>query len=454
MRKSEIEALLTNLAKEELIQIIVQVAEEDEAFRTSLKLKYYKGERTKQIQTCKKLIKSIVKKYTGREGFIYRSNAYAFAMEILSLFNDTDEIEDPMLALEIAFLVLQEGIDAFQYADDSDGDIGMLVHSVLEQIDDLAGSMRGRNQAEWNQFFQQLVVAGESPMFQDWDDFRIILFRISADMAVTETLQLQLRAALERQIAYNEQKEYGNYQVEELHKLIFQLILNDGTNEEADHYAQEYLHISFFRERIIGQHMQKGDYRHVIELAEEGERQDQNHLGLLTKWRKTKYVAYKKLSLKQEQEQLARELLLDGDYSYYNELESLNEGSKEDLYRGILADLKAASGWRVHEIYLKLISDKNDLQEMMGYVQKNPYTIEDYASRLLAEYPQEVKEIYSNVILQAADKSSNRKEYKKVCAMIKRYKKHIDADATSAIVRQLQASYYKRPAFLDELYNI
>ncbi|MNL57462.1 hypothetical protein D3C87_1810290 [compost metagenome] len=50
------------------------------------------------------------------------------------LLEDNVGTQNDPVALEIALLVLAEGVEAFQYADDSDGDIGMLVAAVLEGI--------------------------------------------------------------------------------------------------------------------------------------------------------------------------------------------------------------------------------------------------------------------------------------------------------------------------------
>jgi len=44
----------------------------------------------------------------------------------------------------------------------------------------------------------------------------------------------------------------------------------------------------------------------VIDLALEGERKDKEYAGLVSKWKKVRYIAYKELSLKAEQEKLAR----------------------------------------------------------------------------------------------------------------------------------------------------
>jgi hypothetical protein len=129
----------------------------------------------------------------------------------------------------------------------------------------------------------------------------------------------------------------------------------------------------------------------------------------------------------------------------------LFDGDKEKFYRSIIAELKEAKNWRAREVYLKLISDKNDMAEMMAYVKANPSAIEDYALRLVEGYRAEVERIYSNQIYYAAEVSSKRKDYQRVCAMLKRYKQIAGQAGQTEIVHRLEAQYNKRPAFLDEL---
>ncbi len=52
-------------------------------------------------------------------------------------------------------------------------------------------------------------------------------------------------------------------------------------------------------------------------MALEGEKQDKQYAGLVSNWKKIRYIAYKELLLKEEQEKLAKELLLAGDFEYY-----------------------------------------------------------------------------------------------------------------------------------------
>lgn len=65
-----IREVLNNLSKKELIKIIMDITENDEALRNSLIVRYSKGSYEQELEKCKKLINSIVKKYRQRRLYI------------------------------------------------------------------------------------------------------------------------------------------------------------------------------------------------------------------------------------------------------------------------------------------------------------------------------------------------------------------------------------------------
>ncbi|WP_218571227.1 SWIM zinc finger family protein [Paenibacillus oralis] len=66
----ELKEVLQQIPKEELIGIIMDVARKDTFLRNSLLLKYAKVDEQQELDNCRRLIQSIVRKYAGRDGFI------------------------------------------------------------------------------------------------------------------------------------------------------------------------------------------------------------------------------------------------------------------------------------------------------------------------------------------------------------------------------------------------
>lgn len=231
-------------------------------------------------------------------------------------------------------------------------------------------------------------------------------------------------------------------------------IEESGKKEEAEEFIKENLKYQSFREIYIDKCMKEKNYYKALELAQEGEVKDKDFAGLVLRWKKLKYDAYKKLSLIEEQEKLAKDLLLDGSFEYYKELKELHKKEESDFYDNIKEELKKLKGWRGESTYLQLIVEEKDLDEIMEYVRLNPRTIEDYATMLLDKYKDDVIEVYKKYIKHQASISSNRSNYKNVCRILKQYKKIAGQQNFENIKGELSMLYRNRPAFLDELSKI
>jgi flagellin-specific chaperone FliS len=90
----------------------------------------------------------------------------------------------------------------------------------------------------------------------------------------------------------------------------------------------------------------------------------------------------------------------------------------------------------------------------MKYVKENPSSIEKYSYLLIEKYEEEVINLYGKNIREEARMASKRVEYKRVCKIIRRYKKVAGKEKTKEIIDELRAIYKRRPAFLDEMGKI
>jgi hypothetical protein len=448
-----IHEVLSNLPKEELINIIISMANQDAALENSLIVKYSNGDKQQELEACQELIASIIRKYTGREGFIKYRDTGAFVMELENIVDKARNTEDALLAMDIALLLLEEAIGAFQYADDSGGDIGTLVSETIELITEIASRLTelGNKRAE---IFSKLLDQTDNEIFEGWIDFKIDLLKICFQFADDETFREQLRIKLESMLDKKSSDRYTHYENERLLELLFQLIEQYGTEEEGEQFIRQHLQFSFFREKLLNKYLQEKNYHKVIEVAKDGEKHDQQYPGLISKWKKFRYEAYKYLLLKEEQQKLAKELLLNGDFKYYHDLKELASENQDEFYTNLKQELKTRKGWNANRIFLKIIEEENDLEEILDFVRENPSYIEDYAEKLVKPFKDETTEIYQAYLHNTARSSSNRKDYQGVCQKIKRYKKIVGKQKQLELIYELMDLYRKRPAFIDELGKI
>lgn len=449
VKKPNIKDVLSSLPKEELINIIIDITEDDTAFKDKIIFKYFKGDNEQEIEKCKKLIKSIVKKYTYREGYIKYRDAYEFRFEIEEVLDKARDTNDVMLALDITLLVLNEGVEAFQYADDSDGDIGSLVTEAIEVISEITDNSKNRSVDLRTKIFNKILEFSDNKALDGWGDYKTDLLSICAEFADIEILRDKLKTKIQNFI--NNEEEHSSYDIESMLTILLDLIDGYGTREEAEQFIKDNIHFTSFREKLINKYIEEKNYHKVIELALEGEEKDKEYRGLVIGWKKIRYNAYKELSLKEEQEKLAKELLFKGSFEYYKDLKELAIEDKESFYKNLKQELRDSGSWGSRGVYLKIIEEENDLDEIMEVVRKNPENIEKYANMIAEKFKDEVIEIYKTYIELKADNASDRGKYKEVCSIIKRYKKIAGSKNQQELIEKLNSLYKRRPAFIDEL---
>lgn len=452
-KRPDLREALNCLSKEELVSIVLEQARKDEILRNTLMVNHAGGDARQELNKCRKLIDAIVRKYQGRGGFIpYRETAY-FARELSGVLNVARNAANKPLALDIAFLLLENAVEAFQYADDSDGSIGGLADEAMELIEEIAGGSGGLEPQARERMFDKLLQRSDSDVFEGWEDYRIGLLRIGTVFADAETLRIRLREKIENRIRQHAADEYNKYSTESMLGILLDMLEQYGTAEEAERFVKEQLRYSSFRERYIQKCLQEKNFHQALESALEGEAQDRSFPGLVVKWKQLRYIAYKGLSLKEEQERLARELLLAGHFEYYGELKLLTAGD-ETVYSRLKQELSQGSNWQQQGVYLRLLEEENDLDALMEYVRENPRSVERYASKLADRFKDEVAEAYRTFIRSAASAASNRKQYKDVCAVLTRFKKIAGSDVQQELASELKSQYNRKPAFVEELDNV
>lgn len=453
-KRPTLDEVLNNLSKEELVRIILEIIEDNDTLKSSLIVRYSKGDTKDEFENCKKLIDSIVRKYYHKERFIHYKEVSLFVREMEALLEKIENTEDVFLALDIAFLLLEKSIGAFQFADDSGGDIGFLVRETIAVIGETVNRSKEQELEQQKAIFNLLLKQIDKKYFEGWEDYKVQLVGICAEFAHDPELREKLKTKINALIVLQSENQYMHYSNEELLQILFNIIEKFGTKEDAEQFINVHLNYTSFRERLINKFIQDKNFQKVIELAEEGEKKDTQLAGLVSKWKKIRYLAYKGLSLKEEQEKLAKELLFKGDFEYYKELKELAEGDKSVFYSSLKNEMKKERDWRITDMFRRLIEEENDLDEIMEFVRRNPERIETYAEMLLDQHKEEVIEIYMEIIKSSAKSSSNRKEYKVVCRKIKAYEKIAGKQNQTDLINELRNMYLKRPAFIDELGKI
>lgn len=129
-----------------------------------------------------------------------------------------------------------------------------------------------------------------------------------------------------------------------------------------------------------------------------------------------------------------------------------NEGIRLFYIEALLAGMKGRP--RSRPLYLGILIDEKRFDKLLFDCRTNLSAIEHLHPHLLADYPHEVNEIYTQYIYSLVQPASNRKAYYTACRKIKGYRQALGNEAAVGLVEELKFMYPKRSALLDELGKI
>ncbi|MBD7985942.1 hypothetical protein H9649_15325 [Sporosarcina sp. Sa2YVA2] len=436
--------VLGSLSKEKLIEILVDLADEDHVLHKTLVFNYASVDRQVELDRCRELIDSITHKFLAKEGYISYRNVDDFADDLTRVLERVETIEDSLIAMEVAGLLLTEAVNSYQYADDSGGAIGDLVDQTMTIIQSIAEESTDVNVQK--ELLDKLIQLSKDKAFEGWIDYRIDVLSISTTFAEDDALRRRLIGELELWID-DSGNRYGHYSNERIYNLLYEMIQTHGTVAEARQFMHDKLDYPSFRERLLQIELDNDNYERVVELAMVGEKKDADCKGLVNRWKKWRYTAYKKMNSSKEQIILGRELVVDGEFDYYWDLKDLAADDFPSFYARLKNELETKN----NRVYLQLIEAEEDMDAMLRYVRANPSHIEPFLKYLMDEHEEEAIHLFKIYIKEMADRTNNRSQYKGICQMLRRFKKVGGREVQIRLVEELQVQYKRRPAFIDEL---
>lgn len=112
------------------------------------------------------------------------------------------------------------------------------------------------------------------------------------------------------------------------------------------------------------------------------------------------------------------------------------------------------TGLRSQSLYIAILIEERRNEELLEYCRSHIYKIETLYPYLLADYPNEVNEIFTLYIYRSIESSSNRKAYQIACGKIRTFQEAMGQKAAMGLIGELRFMYPKRKALLDELSKI
>lgn len=452
-----IEKILSDRTKEELVEFLLDIVNEYEEIKRRIELNFDDGNDEAELSKAIALIRTYINNKSDRHGFVAYGDtgeAVRGADLVLEKAHFALEKNKPVHALQLSLCVIQEMMDLLQGADDSDGVIGGVIEESLALIDEMSGD-KELKPIHKETLFNKLIEEASHRQYNGWTDWRIDLLESCSELADTSDLRSKLENYLSLMLESEKGDSWGvNYLAERVNLIRYHLVEKHDGQKKAQEFIENNLQYSNFREMAIKNAMNKKDYDSVIKLTLDGEDKDKSLRGLVSQWKKYRHEAFKLSGKLDEQRGMATDFILDGSFDYYKELKNTyNTNEWPSVYPKIIFLLENQKK-TYQDVYTRILIEEGEKQKLLEYVQGSPSSVETYYKHLIPEFKEEVYIFFLQHIEQSAARAGNRKDYQRVCAIIRNLKKAGGKERASEIIQKLFNKYANRPAFRDELSRV
>jgi len=449
-RKESLESILGKLDKQTLLSIMLELANRDRRIKKELLLRC--SEKSDAVQYARDVIKTSIKS-ASHHGFVeYQDTDRAIdgVDTVMKMANDLVATGDVFAAASLYIVILEEMVDLLDNCDDSSGHVGDVICETIENLNE-SFSLNSLEEKKAETLFNMIFAHATNQMYNGWSDWRMEILSGLVPFCQNHANREKLELYLSGKQSSSTNDWRNQYEVKEKQALQLQIIRTFDGDAAAKEYLERNVDNSDFRRIVVENAISDGDFEKALMMCLEGEKSDESYPGLVSKWKHFRYEIYEKKSDIAAQKNLARELLAQGDFTYFAKLKALYE---ESQWQAILPEIvEEARNSNYQKTYIEILIHENLKPQLLDHCKNNFLTSEKLFSHLLPEYEEDVDDLFIKLIRHHAAKAGDRGQYRHVCDLIRHYKKTC-GKSTDTIRDEIAAKNPRRPAFLDELSKV
>jgi len=200
--------------------------------------------------------------------------------------------------------------------------------------------------------------------------------------------------------------------------------------------------------------MRTKQYALAEKLALEGEEQNSDFRGLVRQWKECRFKIYELCGEIEKLRIVARELAIQGDFTYYLKLKNSYEAKDwKQIYPDIHQTLFLHCRY-YGNTYTSALIEEREFGTLLTYVQEEPRRVLEFYRPLLPLYQEQVYELFNQLITTSAGNANNRSHYQNVCSHLRLLVKIGGKKIAGELVGQLLQQYPRKPAFRQELQSV
>lgn len=450
----QVDELLEKATHDELKQFVREKAAQNAPFRNLFLSSFaqHNSEESKELYV--KQVKSILKTASDRHGFIDWSASRLVGNAVDNLLESAQKQinnRNYRSAIFICTAVMEQMTEAFQYSDDSNGDIGGSIDAAYEMLYTIS-------QEQSSEEIRKLIIeycftSFDKQIYSGWD-WNIGVLRLAA-------LLLKTEEETERIFEQIDKAQRSDYEREVAQSLKYSILLKTKGETAAEKYLEQNITNSNLRREAIQKALKKKSFEKAISLAKDGVNYDlKDKPGLAKEW----YDWLLKIAQAQNDSEkiieYARLLLIDNfrnEQDYYQILKQHVKPEKWNAFvESVIHDVTTKKRWLDMGLVASIFIKEEWWDRLLDLVKKSPdfNTIDHYERYLSKNYSNDIVELYANGILLYMKNSMGRAHYQNACRYIRKIIKLGARDKANEIILYLRNEYPKRKALMEELDNV
>ena len=452
----QVDELLDKVTHDELTLFAREHATKNAQFRDLLLASFAQYNPNESRTLYAKQVKALIKvaRDSDKYGLIDSSGAKYISKEIspmLSLAERYLSQGNHQSAFFICTAIMDELISALLLADDRKGVLGNAIYAAYNTLS--AITCEEPSEAIRRQILKYCFTSFDKRTFAGWD-WHIGLLQLAACILDTEGEVEELFKRI------NSIPESDEYEIKEVQKIKYCILLEKKGTEVAQKYLEQNLDNPSFREVAIQDALDQKDYERATALANDGIEQDSGYAGLVTNW----YEWLLKIAESQKDTEriilYARHLLLNDSrpsLDYYEILrKTVPPEEWTDFVEAIIQEAIERKPYYGVNFAASVFVREEWWSRLLDLVKKecNLDQLAKYEKLLAQHFPNELADLYAERIIEYVESHIGRNYYRTACKYIRKMIKLGARDKADEVISQLRQTHYSRRALMEELDNV